>query len=49
MTVANVRYAVDGHAIVRVVTDSAPSPDAVSVDPTLEDLYLYVFQDAVMR
>lgn len=46
MQVANVRYAADGHAVVRAVADSAPVPDAHTVDPTLEDLYLLVFQDA---
>ena len=49
MTVANVRYASDGHAVVRVVADSAPTPDAMPVEPTLEDLYLHVFQDATTR
>ena len=49
MMVANVRYAEGGRAVVRVVADTAPTPDAVPVEPTLEDLYLNVFQDAVMR
>ncbi|WP_350454496.1 ABC transporter ATP-binding protein [Slackia heliotrinireducens] len=44
MPVVNVRYAPDGHAVVRVVTDTSPMEGAVAVDPTLEDLYLYVFR-----
>lgn len=49
MTVANVRYASDGHAVVRVITDSAPTRDAIPAEPTLEDLYLYIFKSATMR
>ncbi|MDO5120066.1 MAG: ABC transporter ATP-binding protein [Coriobacteriales bacterium] len=49
MTVANVRYAADGHAVVRVVADEPPMGDATPVEPTLEDLYLYVFRDQVER
>ncbi|MBO7675393.1 MAG: ABC transporter ATP-binding protein [Atopobiaceae bacterium] len=45
MQVANVRYATDGHAVVRVVTDDRPMEDAIAVEPTLEDLYLLVFRD----
>ena len=45
MAVANVRYATDGHAVVRVVSDVPPMPRAKPVEPTLEDLYLYVFSD----
>lgn len=29
----------------RIVAERAPSPDAMAVPPTLEDLYLYYFQD----
>ena len=46
MTVANVRYARDGHAVVRVVADEVPTEGAVNVEPTLEDLYLLVFRDS---
>ena len=46
MAVANVRYSSDGSAVVRVVAEYAPTPDAHPVDPTLEDLYLYVFSDS---
>lgn len=49
MQVANVRYATDGHAVVRVVSDEAPLDGAVAVEPTLEDLYLLVFRDGSGR
>ncbi len=49
MVVANVRYATDGHAVVRVVAEAAPTADAHRVEPTLEDLYLHVFNDADAR
>ena len=45
MSVANVRYASDGHAVARVVADEVPMEGAVAVEPTLEDLYLLVFRD----
>ena len=48
-TVANVRYAADGHAVVRVVADEVPTAEATPVEPTLEDLYLYVFRDEAGR
>lgn len=43
--VCNVHYASDGGAVVRVAADEAPVAGAVSVEPTLEDLYLYTFRD----
>lgn len=46
LTVANVHYLEDGSALVRIVADTCPAPDARSVEPTLEDLYLYTFTDA---
>ena len=49
MQVANVRYAADGHAVVRVVADACPTEGAASVEPTLEDLYLLVFRDGGAR
>ncbi|MBQ9006309.1 MAG: ABC transporter ATP-binding protein [Atopobiaceae bacterium] len=49
MQVANVRYATDGHAVVRVVADGCPMEGAAPVEPTLEDLYLLAFRDAGMR
>ena len=48
-TVSNVHYAADGQAVVRVVADAQPVPGARAVEPTLEDLYLYVFRDASNR
>ena len=49
LTVANVRYAADGHAVVRVVANEVPTAEATPVEPTLEDLYLYVFRDEAGR
>ena len=50
LTVANVRYATeDGRAVMRIVADAAPMDGAVPVEPTLEDLYLYVFQDEAAK
>ena len=46
--VSNVHYAADGHAVVRVVADEAPVAGARALDPTLEDVYLYVFRDEVV-
>ena len=43
--VSNVHYAADGHAVVRVVADERPAPGAHPLEPTLEDLYLYVFRN----
>lgn len=49
LCVSNVRYADDGQAIVRFVTDEVPGSvvdfPLSPVEPTLEDLYLYVFRD----
>lgn len=42
---SNVHYASDGAAVVRVVSDEAPVKGARSVEPTLEDLYLYTFKE----
>ena len=49
LSVANVRYASDGHAVVRVVADTPPAPDARPVEPTLEDLYLLMFSGNATR
>ena len=43
--VSNVHYAADGHAVVRVVADEPPTAGARPLEPTLEDVYLYVFRD----
>ena len=49
MSAANVRYANDGHAVVRIVADDCPMEGAVAVEATLEDLYLLVFRDTAQR
>ena len=43
-----VHYAAAGPAVVRVVADEAPVAGARALDPTLEDVYLYVFRDEVV-
>lgn len=45
LTVANARYAEGGRSIVRYVSDEPAVPGSAPADPTLEDLYLYVFRD----
>lgn len=45
MAVGNVRYDHAGMAIVRIVSDTAPHFSARLVEPTLEDVYLYIFQE----
>lgn len=45
MNVGNLHYNQDGMAVVRVVSDSAPARGARLVEPTLEDVYLYLFQE----
>lgn len=42
--VANLRHLDGGNVELRIVCDSKPIDGALSVDPTLEDLYLYHFQ-----
>ena len=42
--VANLHHLEDGAVEVRVISDRQPSAEAVPVQPTLEDLYLYHFQ-----
>ena len=49
VSVANVRYASDGHAVVRIVSDGCPVEGAVTVEPILEDLYLLLFRDATAK
>lgn len=43
--VANLHHLGDGNVEVRVISDRQPFVEAVSVQPTLEDLYLYHFQN----
>ena len=45
MAVGNVRYDHAGMVIVRIVSDTAPHSSARLVEPTLEDVYLYIFQE----
>ncbi|MBM6774194.1 ABC transporter ATP-binding protein [Olsenella profusa] len=45
LTVGNVRHLDGGQALVRYVSDEPVVPGSVSAEPTLEDLYLYVFRD----
>lgn len=49
LCVSNVHYDAEGGAVLRVVSDGMPLPGARSVEPTLEDLYLYVFRDEASR
>lgn len=45
LTVANERYLEDGQALVRFIAETPAIEGARPVNPTLEDLYLYTFQD----
>ena len=45
LAVANARYGEGGRSFVRYVSDEPAVPGSVPADPTLEDLYLYVFRD----
>ena len=45
LTVSNVRHLEGGRALLRYVADEPKVPDSASAEPTLEDLYLYVFRD----
>ena len=42
---SNVRHLDGGSALVRYVADQPQVAGSVPADPTLEDLYLYVFRD----
>ncbi|MCD7783023.1 MAG: hypothetical protein LUI15_03915 [Firmicutes bacterium] len=35
-----------GTVMLRVISDGCPKENAVNVSPTLEDFYLYIFEDA---
>lgn len=43
--VANLHHLEDGNIEVRIICDEQPFAEAVSMQPTLEDLYLYHFQN----
>ena len=45
MAVGNVRYDHNGMAVVRIVSDVPPHESGRLVEPTLEDVYLYIFQE----
>ena len=45
LTVGNGRHAEGGHVLLRYVADEPQVPGSAPVEPTLEDLYLYVFRD----
>ena len=45
LTVGNVRHAEGGHVLLRYVADEPQVPGSAPVEPTLEDLYLYLFRD----
>lgn len=44
--VGNLHYGPDGSAIVRIVSEEVPFTSARPVEPTLEDVYLYLFQES---
>ena len=44
LNVSNLRNMGNGHTILRVVSDQAPTENAVHVKPCLEDLYLFYFK-----
>lgn len=45
MAVGNVRYDHNGMAVVRLVSETPPHRNARPVEPTLEDVYLYLFRE----
>ena len=45
LTVSNVRHLEGGRALLRYVADEPKVPGSAPAEPTLEDLYLYVFRD----
>ncbi len=45
LTVGNVRHLEGGRALLRYVADEPGVPGSAPAEPTLEDLYLYVFRD----
>lgn len=49
VTVANLHHQHGGSTIVRYVSDHPVVPSSVSVTPTLEDMYLYVFGDETVH
>lgn len=47
--VVNLHHSENGNVVMRIVDDKKPLGDAVNVEPTLEDLYLYHFQNKTER
>ncbi len=45
MDVGNLHYDRSGNAVVRLVADAPPHPQAHPVEPTLEDVYLHLFNE----
>jgi len=44
--VVNLHHSENGNVIMRIVSENKPFLDAMQVEPTLEDLYLYHFQNS---
>ncbi|MEG1059696.1 MAG: ABC transporter ATP-binding protein [Clostridia bacterium] len=47
--VVNLQHDSDDKVLLRIVSDTKPTEDASNVRPTLEDLYLYHFDDTVLQ
>lgn len=45
MNIGNLHYDRNGMAVVRIVSDAKPHPQASPIEPTLEDVYLYLFNE----
>jgi ABC-2 type transport system ATP-binding protein len=45
--VVNLNHDINDGVILRIVSDTKPTDDAVNLEPTLEDLYLYYFEDSL--
>jgi ABC-2 type transport system ATP-binding protein len=45
--VVNLNHDINDGVILRIVSDTKPTEDAVNLEPTLEDLYLYYFEDSL--
>ena len=44
-TVGNAHYGADGQVVLRIVADERPHAQARPLEPTLEDVYLYLFRE----
>lgn len=45
--VVNLNHDINNGVILRIVSDTKPIENAVNLEPTLEDLYLYYFEDSL--